>query len=221
MHHQLTAVAAAVARRRSTGGSAPAIVGTPITNTVGPSDNLVITLNPFTSGNGKIIFFIAGASLGVNSAIDNASNAWTEIYTNSDGSQRIHMVALSNITNAPTTLTINLTVSQFIRYYEFEISGEATTASLVDGASLGSGTSTTTVLLTETPSAPVLLIGGIYISPGTTPTAANGSSLLTPGGSTTQFALYRVTSGGASETLDATLGASANFNGWVVSILGV
>lgn len=171
------------------------------------------TITGVTSGNTVLVIFeLYTANTPLISVTDNQSNTYTEdlTATSADGNN-IYFYRASNITNAPTSVTIDWTGNAQITANIFEVSGLTNTspvdATVADTTSFSSTTTPSKSITTTTDNAAVFAM--LTMGAGATMTPDSGWSALPSSGTDFSFILYDNDVGVAgSKTVGGTLGTS-------------
>lgn len=171
------------------------------------------TITGVTSGNTVLVIFeIPTANTPLISVTDNQSNTYTEDLTaTSAGGNALYFYRASNVTNGPTSVTIDWTGNALVTANIFEVSGLTNTspvdATVADTTNFSSTTTPSQSITTTTDNAAVLAM--LTLTSGTTITPDSGWSALPSSGSNFNFILYDNDVGAAgSKTVGGTLGAT-------------
>jgi hypothetical protein len=171
------------------------------------------TITGVTSGNTLVVIFeIASGNTPIISVTDNQSNTYTEDLTATGAlGNSNYFYRASNITNAPTSVTIDWTGNALVTANIFEVSGLANTspvdATVADTSNFSSTTTPSKSITTTTDNAAVF--AWLTLANGATLTPDAGWSALPSSGSDFDFILYDNDVGAAgSKTVGGTLGSS-------------
>lgn len=171
------------------------------------------TITAVTSGNTVLVMFsLASGNTPIVSVTDSQSNTYTEDFTSTGpNGETVYFYRASNVTNAPTSVTVDWTGNAIVTANIFEVSGLTNSSPLdatVADASNFTSTSTPSKSITTTADndavfARLILLGSRTITPDA------GWSQLPASGSSFDFVLYDNDVGATgSKTVGGTLGSS-------------
>jgi hypothetical protein len=181
---------------------------------------------PVQPGNTLILAFIP--TLGesnILSVVDDQGNAY--IHDMSSGSA--HFYHLSNITNAPTTITATADLPLDTRLYAWEVSGMGANPVMLDSSitPFPDGEAASVSLLTDGPAFLVALVNRKPDSPSTSPVADGGATLhrllqLANGepyvGPVSEYALHRIDTAGGNRVIGSSWVGQGNSSGIVAGV---